>query len=148
MKKLILAMTMILITGSTSVYANKKEEINKQVAASFSKDFANAQNVVWQQQKQYLKASFILSSQVIFAYYTEDGKLRFVSRNVLSDHLPVLLLIKLKKNYSDYWISDLLEMTSENKTAWYVSLESADQTLILKSGTYNRWAVYKKTNKE
>src|SRR5258706_3836836 len=108
MKKLILAMTIILTIGSTSVYANKKEKINKQVAASFSKDFASAQNVVWQQQKQYAKASFTLNGQVMFARYTEDGKLQAVWRNVLSDHLPILLLAKLKRNYSNYWISDLM----------------------------------------
>ena len=138
MKKLILVIMVMLTTGSISIYANKKEEINKQVAASFSKDFAGAQNVVWERQKQYLKASFILNSQVMFAYYTEDGKLQTVSRNVLSDHLPIPLLIKLKKNYSNYWISDLTEMTSEDQTAWYIRLESANETIILKSGVYNQ----------
>ena len=148
MKKLILTMTIMFTIGLTSVYADKKVEINKQVAASFSKDFASARNVIWQQQNQYVKATFILNGQVMFAYYTEDGKLQAVSRNVLSDHLPVLLLIKLKKNYSDYWISDLLEWTSEDQTAWYIRLESADKALILKSGIYNQWHVYKKIEKE
>jgi hypothetical protein len=148
MKKLILAMTVMLTTGLTGVYANKKEEINKQVAASFSKDFAGAQNVVWQQQKQYAKASFTLNGQVMFARYTEDGKLQAVWRNVLSDHLPILLLAKLKRNYSNYWISDLMEMTSEDQTFWYIKLESADETFILKSGIYNQWDVYKRIKKE
>jgi hypothetical protein len=148
MKKLILAMTVMLTISLTSGYANKKEEINKQVEASFTKDFASAQNVAWQQQKQYVKATFTLNGVVMSAYYSEDGKLQAVSRNVVSDHLPVLLLIKLKKNYSNFWISDLMEMTSEDQTAWYIKLENAEEILILKSGIYNHWTTYKKIKKE
>jgi hypothetical protein len=148
MKKLILAMTVMLTIGLTSVYANKKEEINKEVAASFSKDFPSAQNVMWNQQQQYEEATFTLNGQVMFAYYSEDGKLQAVSRNVLSDHLPVLLLVNLKKIYSNYWISDLMERTSENQTAWYIKLENAYESLILKSGEYNQWNVYKRIKKE
>src|SRR5258706_5043443 len=142
MKRLILAMTMMLTIGLTSVYANNNTEINEQVTASFSKEFSNAQNVVWQQQKQYAVASFTLNGQVMFARYTEEGKLLAVWRNVLSDHLPIFLLINLKKNYSNYWISDLIEMTCEDLTAWYIKLENAGETLILKSGIYNQWEVY------
>ena len=84
----------------------------------------------------------------MFARYTEDGKLQAVWRNILSDHLPVILLLNLKKNYSNYWISDLMEMTSENTTTWYVKLETAENALILKSSPYNEWAIYKKIVKE
>jgi hypothetical protein len=148
MKKVILVIVVMLITGSISMYANKKEEINKQVVASFSKDFKGAQNVVWQQLAQCVKASFECYGQIMSAYYAEDGKLLAVSRNVLSDHLPILLLLNLKKNYSHYWISDLVEMNSEGETAWYVRLESADETVILKSGAYNHWAIDKKIKKQ
>ena len=148
MKKFILTITVMLTLSLSSVYADKKDEINKEVVESFRKDFAGAENIVWQMQKQYAKASFTLNGQVMFARYTEDGKLQAAWRNVLSDHLPVLLLAKLKRNYSGYWISDLMEITTEDETAWYVKLESADETFILKSNIYNQWSVYKKIKKD
>ncbi len=147
MKKITLAIAVTLITGLTVVYATEKENINGPVATSFKQDFSNASDVKWIQEKNYAKASFKLNNQVMFAYYTENGELLAVTRNILSDHLPILLLADLKKTYSNYWISDLFEMSAQDETDYYVSLENADETLILKSNGYSVWTVYKRTKK-
>ncbi len=144
MKKTILATALILMVGLTGAFANNGEEINQKVAASFSKDFETAKNVQWQRQKDYEKATFSLNNQVLFAYYNENGELLAVIRNILSENLPISLYADIRKNYSEFWISDLFEMASEDQTSYYISLEKSDETLILKSVDLNQWVVYKK----
>ena len=147
MKKTILATAVILMVGLTGAFANNGEEVNQKVAASFSKDFETAKNVQWQRQKDYEKATFSLNNQVLFAYYNENGELLAVIRNILSENLPISLYSDIRKNYSEFWISDLFEMASEDQTTYYISLEKSDETLILKSVDHNQWVVYKKIKK-
>ena len=146
MKKIILGMGLVIM-GLTGAFANSGEKISKKVAASFSKDFETAKNVQWQRQKDYEKATFSLNDQVLFAYYNENGELLAVVRNILSDNLPISLSADIRKNYSEFWISDLFEMASEDQTTYYISLENSAETVILKSVDHNQWVVYKKIKK-
>ena len=147
MKKTIFATAMMLTIGLTSSFANTNDNINEQVTASFSKDFAGAKEVRWQKANNYAKATFAMYGQVMFAYYNENGELIGLVRNILSDKLPMGLMTDLKKNYNDRWISDLFEMHSEGQSTYYATLETADETLVLKSNGLNGWSVYKRTKK-
>jgi hypothetical protein len=51
------------------------------------------------------------------------------------------LLLSLKNDYSAYWITELFEFTGDDTNCYYVSLESADAKVTLRSnGDY--WEVY------
>jgi hypothetical protein len=147
MKKVILATAMILTVGLTSAFANTNDNVSEQVNKSFRKDFVTAKEVSWQKEVNYVKATFTMGNQVMFAYYNEGGDLIGVVRNILSDKLPISLMAELKKNYDNRWISDLFEMASEGQSTYFVTLENADETLVLKSNGSNGWSVYKKTKK-
>jgi hypothetical protein len=146
MKKTILALA-VMLTGLTSAFANKGDEVNQSAIVSFKKDFLSAKNVSWQQQKDYAKATFSLNNHVMFAYYNEQGELLAVVRNVLSDQLPIRLLTAVKNDYSKFWISELFEMATENQTTYYVTIENGDEKVILKSEGLDQWSVYKKEKK-
>ncbi|MBS1596627.1 MAG: hypothetical protein JST75_00270 [Bacteroidetes bacterium] len=147
MKKTILALAVMLTTGLTSAFANKGEEVNKSALTSFHRDFLSAKNVSWQQQKDYAKATFSLNDHVMFAYYNDQGELLAVVRNILSDKLPIRLLTEIKNDYSNYWISELFEMATEDQTTYYVTIENGDERIILKSQGLDQWSVYKKEKK-
>ena len=147
MKKIIFATAMMLTVGITSAFANKNDDVNNQITTSFNKDFATAREVKWQKEKNFVKATFSMDNQVMYAYYNAGGELIGVVRNILSDKLPINLLTNLKKNYSNYWISDLFEMASEGQSSYYITLETADETLILKSEGSSEWSVYKRSKK-
>jgi hypothetical protein len=83
----------------------------------------------------------------MFAYYDESGNLIASARNILSEQLPINLMNDLKKGYSNYWISELFEMDKDGQASYYVTLENADETLILKSSSFNGWSTYKKSKK-
>jgi hypothetical protein len=52
-----------------------------------------------------------------------------------------------QSTYGDYWISDLFENAAHDATTYYVTLENADQKLILQSTNSNEWSVYQRTAK-
>jgi hypothetical protein len=149
MKKTILAMAVMLVTGLTSAFANKSNDVNKLAVASFYRDFATAKNVIWEQQKDFVKVTFTMNDQTLYAYYNNaDGQMVAVTRNILSDQLPIGLLTSFKNNFNGYWVSDLFEMSSDGQTAYYATLESGNETLVLKSNGFNEWTVYQKEKKK
>jgi hypothetical protein len=148
MKKTFLSIALILAAGISSTFANDNDGINKSVKSSFSKDFKSATNVQWQQKSKFDKATFSLNNQIMFAYYDPTGMLVAVSRNITSENLPIRLQADLKNTYANYWISDLFENAAHDATTYYVTLENADQKLILQSGNSTEWSVYKRTNKD
>jgi hypothetical protein len=148
MKSKIVIGLFVLITGISSAFANGDEEVNQRIINSFNKEFAGAQNVQWISSKDFVKATFTLNDQVVFAYYSQEGKLLGVTRNIVSGQLPINLLTSLKKNYSNYWIADLFEMAANDENTYYVTLENSDHKLVLKSNGTNGWEIFKKEKKQ
>jgi len=89
MKKVIFTTAIMLTIGLASASANANDNVNDQVTKSFHKDFATAKEVKWQKETNYIKATFTMYGQVMFAYYNESGELIGVVRNILSDKLPI-----------------------------------------------------------
>ena len=147
MKKSILTWAMMLTMGLSTTFANNEETINQRAVSSFKKEFSTAQDVKWESRKDFVKATFKLNDQVMFAYYSQSGELLVVSRNILSTQLPINLLSNLKNDYSSYWISDLFETSNAEGASYYITLENADQTVVLKSNGTTSWDTYKKEKK-
>jgi len=147
MKNRILGLALLLMVGFSNTFANGFEGVSQKAIQSFQKEFANAKEVKWESSKDFSKATFKMNEQVMFAYYSENGELLGVSRNIISSQLPINLLSELKKNYTQYWITDLFEMASSNETSYYVTLENADAVTVLKSAGSNGWEVYRKDKK-
>ena len=144
MKKSILILAMLLTTIVGSSFANRTDDNKNRAAASFKQDFASAKEVTWESSNELVKATFKLNDQVMFAYYSESGELMAVVRNMVSGQLPINLLTNLKKNYQGYWITDLFEVSASNESSYYVTLESADNVIVLKSSGLNKWEVFQK----
>jgi hypothetical protein len=147
MKKTILATAMMLMAGLTVAFAKDNEGVNNQIATSFNKDFSSATNISWSVQKNFTKATFTMNNQVMFAFYNEDGSLLATARNILSQQLPINLLKSVRKDYGNYWISDLFEIDKDGQTSYYITLENGDETLILKSNGFDEWSTYKRAKK-
>jgi hypothetical protein len=146
MKKFLI-IALILVTGISTTFANSRETVNEKISKAFTKDFAGAQDVKWENKENFAKATFTLNSQVMFAFYSQDGDLLGVTRNIVSSQLPINLLSDLKKGYSNYWITDLFEMGNNSNTAYYVTLENSTHTIVLKSTGTEGWTVFSRTRK-
>ena len=146
MKKRILTWLLLVTISTGSAFANE-ETVSQQVLNSFKKEFVDAKDVNWQSTKEYVKATFSLNDQVMFAYYSQSGELLAITRNISSEKLPISLLTSLKKNYGSYWITELFEMVADGNGTYYITLENADVELVLKSDEFGGWEVYKKSKK-
>ena len=146
MKKTIFALAFSLILGSAS-FANNDESNNERASQSFKKEFAQAKDVSWQKSGDMFRATFTLNERVLFAYYSQSGDLMAITRNITSDQLPIALQTSLRKNYTEYWVSDLFEMVSGGQTSYYITVENADHKVVLKSEDFGSWSTYRKEKK-
>jgi len=147
MKKMILSLATVMMMGF-SVFANGNgDNVSQEARDAFKKDFVSASNITWEQKKSYSKATFTMNGQVLTAYYNTNGDLHAVVRNITSDQLPINLLTGLRKDYTAFWITDLFEISSDNQTTYYVTIENSDKKIVLKSDGLVSWEVYSKERK-
>lgn len=146
MKKLMIGLVLGAFIITNTAFANNSNKVNDKVQTSFKQEFATAQNVVFSKTNNYIKAAFTLNNQVMEAYYTADGEMIGVSKNLLSTELPIGLQVDLKRDYADYWISDLFEFATDSNSSYFITVENADQKITLQSNG-NEWVVYKKAKK-
>lgn len=148
MKKQLLSLSLAVLVAISSAFAGNKEGANNKAERSFKKDFAQATNVQWDSKKNFHRATFQLNGQFMFAYYSNDGELMALSRNLSSTQLPIRLLTSLKQTYKNYWITDLFEMAADNESSYYITVENPDATIVLRAIGSGEWQVFRKVKKE
>jgi len=155
MKKRILLLNIALVSFTAYSFAAvtptgtnvAPATISKNVISSFNREFSNATNIQWECQANFIKAQFNVDEMVLFAYFNKSGELIAVTRFISPNQLPLELLTSLKKTNSGYWVSDLFEIQTESGTAYYATIENADQIVILKSEGINGWQTFQKEKK-
>ena len=147
MKKFLLSTAFALSLVINSLLAAGVPDVNAKALTAFNNQFTNATDVEWSAGNDFYKATFLYNSNYVTAYYNIEGDFVATIRNITSVNLPLMLQTKLKNNYSDYWISDLYELSKNEGTSYYITLENADQKIILKSSGDIDWTVHKKSNK-
>ena len=141
MKRLFILLAMVV--SFTASNATNREMVAPAVVASFQKTFGNASEVSWSSSRDFYKVQFLLNNQYITAFYAEDGEMLALTKNISSTQLPILLDANLRMHYEGYWISELIECSTSDDVAYYVTLENANEKIILKSYSSN-WSVQKK----
>jgi len=145
MKKILFVFGFLAIVGISSAYPS--ERVSPKVLSSFKSEFSTAKNVEWETGKNYFRATFSLNDQRVFAYYSVDGELISIARYISSFQLPINLFTNLKNDYSKYWISDLFEVSNSEGVHYYVTLETADTKLMMRSSNGGSWSTYSKNKK-
>ncbi len=147
MKKRILFLSIALVSLTAFSYAADAPAISKNIMHSFNRQFSNARDIKWENRADFTKAEFIVNDQVLFAYYNNNGDLIAVTRYISPKQLPLEILTTLKSDYSGFWISDLFEIQTENGTAYYATLQNADQIVVLKSEGLSGWQTFQRQTK-
>ncbi len=156
MKKRILLLSIALVsftafsfaTVTSTITSDAPASISKNVINSFNREFANASNIQWEINANFVKAQFNVNDMVLFAYFNKSGELIAVTRFISPNQLPLELLTSLKKSNSNYWVSDLFEIQTETGTSYYATIENADQIVVLKSEGINGWQTFQKEKKD
>jgi hypothetical protein len=147
MKKIMFSAVFAAMLVTNSLFATEVPDVNAKALTAFNNQFANATDVEWSAGNDFYKANFLYNNNYVTAYYNTDGDFVATIRNIISANLPLILQTKLKNNYSDYWITNLYELSKNEGTSYYITLENADQKIILKSAGDTDWTVHKKSSK-
>lgn len=148
MKKILFTAVVALLTLTAfATPAAAGEEVNPKVLKAFTADFVAARDVVWTSSADYYRAEFTYNERHVSAYYDKDGELLGVTRFLSSTDLPVTLQAGLKKKYGGFWITDLMEVSKKDGTAYYITIEDADTRIVLKAENGGSWLVYQKQKK-
>lgn len=150
MKKIITGIMALVLLTASATFANtpdNKNGVAEKVQTSFKKEFSKAENITWSKVNELYRAQFVLNGHVVFAFLNEDGEVVSAYRNILSTQLPLQLLSQIKQDYSDYWINELVELTKDKETSYYVSLENGNDQIVLKSENGINWTVHSKIKK-
>ena len=146
-KKVALMLVMILTLGASYSFAASGDSINGEIRTSFKREFQNAQIMSTEVRKGFTKLTFKMNDMIMFAYYSEDGQLLAVTRNMVSSQLPVNLQMSLRNEYKGYWITELFELTGDGQNSYYVALENADSKIVIRSFG-DSWEEYSSVKKD
>jgi len=140
MKKIIIAVAVILMSTAYA-FANNRE-IDPKVIHTFKERFTGATDDSWIERTEFYEVSFTFQGKKLFAFYSKSSKLICVLRHILSSELPADLQKDLKSTYSNYWITELFELTSEDQTGYFITLQNAESKFILNSNDLN-WELFR-----
>jgi hypothetical protein len=146
MKKIISILALVLTVSSSFAFSGR-ESVSSQALNTFSSDYAGASNATWAITKDFYQVSFIMHGQTLYAYYNKSGEFMAVTHNISSVQLPTGLKKSLKRLMGNRWVTDLFEITNDDQTSWYVTLESADQKIVLESNG-GKWRIYQNMEKK
>ncbi|MCX6318168.1 MAG: hypothetical protein NTW29_12815 [Bacteroidetes bacterium] len=144
MKKMIL--TLAIAVSTMSAFAGEVT-VSAKVLRAFNTEFNSAKEVQWTTGANYFMASFVYNEKYVNAYYNEEGELVGLTRNITTASLPLTLQANLRKEYGNFWVSDLVEVTKSEGTSYLVTIENADTRLVLKSNGGYEWYQYNKVKK-
>lgn len=142
MKQII--MTLAIAISSLTAFATD-DNVGKEVLNAFNKEFTGAKEVKWTTGNGFYRVAFVYNQQYVSAFYNSNGELLATTRNISSLNLPLQLQTRLKSDYSEYWISDLFELSNNEGTSYYITLVKGDSRVVLKSLDDSAWSVFMKT---
>jgi hypothetical protein len=146
MKRLFIMLTLAASTIFTSSYA-ADNTATPLVMQAFQRSFYGAKDISWENVGVLYKATFVLAGQYHSVFFNNDGDLIAKTQNLVSTTLPKGLQASLKKELNGRWITDLFVVSIEGDDTYYVTLENADTSVMLKSAGAKKWMVYQKNEK-
>ena len=146
--KILTCIAAFLLMANILLANTRETRVPETVASAFSYDFSYATEVYWEDWGNYYKATFRQNDHTVFVFYSENAELMGIARNVLSDKLPPLLQADLKNKYADFWITGLAKYVIEDKTGFLVTIENADEIIVLKTNDNQHWQVHSREIKK
>ena len=149
MKKMIMVLAFIAVAiGNAAIAGTGGGEVDKRVRKAFEKEYAGAVDVKWYVFNEYTKVDFTLNGMQLVGFYSKEGDLLGVARNIAFTSLPLMLQIEQRKEYKDYWITEIYELSKPDGTRYYLTVENADRVIKLGSTGSDNWEVVRKQEKQ
>jgi hypothetical protein len=139
-------MSLVLFGTFSAKSSTLPEKKIQPVLNAVKSRFANANGVNLTEMNNMYSVDFTLYGQYVTAFYSKDGKFLSFKKNISTYNLPVILQAPVRKKYTQYWVSDLYEISGKQAVTYFVTLENANTRLTYKSlnGT---WTLVSKQDK-
>ncbi|MEZ2441902.1 hypothetical protein QFZ51_000952 [Chitinophaga sp. W3I9] len=149
MKKLILLVSAALLLSANVLLASPYETtVNKRINSTFNESFNGATDVKWYtDDNRTFTAKFTMSNTKVTAFFKEDGTLLATSRYLQAEQLPLKVLSKLNKKYSNTSVYCVVEYASSDNVVYFVTLEGTDTWTVVKTDADANMKVYSRLKK-
>jgi len=134
--------------GNAAIAGTGGGEVDKRIRKAFEKEYVGAADVKWYVYNEYTKVDFTLNGLQLVGFYSKDGDLLGIARNIPFASLPLMLQIGQKKDYKDYWITEIYELSKPDGTRYYLTVENANRVIKLGSTGSDNWEIVKKQEKQ
>lgn len=124
MKKSVVLLSVLLLTGWTIAFAGKDPGVSPRVEAAFKKEFPAAQSVKWIQSQEYHKAVFVLLDYRVEAVFSDEGKLLETKRDLLYHQLPLAVIKELEYRFPGAEITEIKEVNTNGNTTYRLLAET------------------------
>ena len=131
MKRSIIVFSAILSVITATAFVGARPGGNP-AEATFQKEFSGATHVKWNEGKDIISATFVLSDSRIIAYFNSEGELIGTERSVLFNQLPLNVIKEINNRYGDAPIFDIVEYTSGTETFYGMVADTPTKRLKLK----------------
>jgi len=144
MKKFFITIALAVAVVSVG-FAADGVKIDRKIQAAFQKEFSEAFNPTWESVGSGLfHVSFTQNSEVMDAYYNEEGQLVTLSRYVSNDQLPLLVTKTIQSKLGSAQVGQIREVVTENETSYLVTAKKDNRTIIAKVYTSGGFQIVKR----
>ena len=138
----------VLSLSSYFASANKAPvSIAPEAKAAFKIFFKEAIDAEWIEFGDIARVKFKYKSQLLYAFYNEQGELLCMGKSISFEQLPLALQFSFQKIFSGSEIIEAFEISDSDAVHYYVTIKSSNRKIILKSMGMTNWSVYSKTKR-
>lgn len=149
MKKLTLMLLVAVVLVFTGrAFGSSSESISEKVIKSFKETFPQAEKVNWEEFPDRYIVHFEESNIRTIVDYDKDGNYLSSKRYYSETNLPVNIICKLRKKFTDKKVFGVTEIANENSTEYYIKLEDAQDWITVKSDVSGLMEVVEKYQKQ
>ena len=144
MKKTILSLLALLVTGITAVMASERADVDPKILSAFQKEFSFAKNAKWEVKGNLSQVNFLINDQAVMAWYNSDAELVTTARNILYNQLPISVIRTLEKEYAGADFFGITEVERNNETYYQIMADKKNKKYFLKASPSGNIIVLKK----
>ena len=144
MKKTILSLLALLVTGITAVMASERADVDPKILSAFQKEFSFAKNAKWELKGNLTQVNFLINDQAVMAWYNSDAELVTTARNILYNQLPISVIRTLEKEYAGAGFFGITEVERNNETYYQIMADKKNKKYFLKASPSGNIIVLKK----
>jgi hypothetical protein len=138
-----------LLTVSTGLFANDGFIVSEKLLQTFKNTFPDADQVRWQESPDKYSVDFRQNGVLTKIDYDRDGNFVSSLRYYTEKNLPINILCRLQKKYSDKKVFGVTEVTTDSMVEYFIKLEDQNNWLTIRSdaeGNMQPFEKYKKAS--